>query len=143
MNDNKALNNTNAVKTINLSEYSENCSVKEEKADNNMHNMRVIYTSAVNGKGLPELENAIEELLFHGIIRQNDEVMITNIRHKEALASSIQSLYLVKNSIENGMPEDFYTIDLMEAYASLGSILGEEIGDDLVEEIFSKFCMGK
>lgn len=49
----------------------------------------------------------------------------------------------VQGSLENDMPEDFYSIDLMNAYASLGRIIGEEVGDDLVNEIFSKFCMGK
>ena len=50
---------------------------------------------------------------------------------------------MVKKSLEDGMPEDFYSIDLMNAYACLGRILGEEVGEDLVNEIFSKFCMGK
>lgn len=69
--------------------------------------------------------------------------MITNIRHKEALQEALDSLKLVKKSMEDGMPEDFYSIDLMNAYASLGRIIGEEVEDDLVEEIFSKFCLGK
>lgn len=49
----------------------------------------------------------------------------------------------MENSIEMGMAEDFYTIDLMDAYESLGSIIGESVGEDLVNEIFSKFCTGK
>ena len=69
--------------------------------------------------------------------------MITNIRHKNALEETVRSLHMVQNSIEAGMPEDFYTIDLMDAYTSLGSILGEEAGEDLIQEIFGKFCMGK
>ncbi len=69
--------------------------------------------------------------------------MITNMRHKQALSESLSSLQEVKNSLINHMPEDFYSIDLMNAYASLGRIIGEEIDDDLVTEIFSKFCMGK
>ena len=105
--------------------------------------IRIVHTSAAQHIGLSELEHALEELFLHGEIKNNDEIMITNIRHKEALEQALQSLSLVEKSIEDGMPEDFYTIDLMEAYASLGSILGEEVGDDLIEEIFSKFCMGK
>lgn len=73
----------------------------------------------------------------------NEEVMITNARHKQALDDAIRSLGLVKKSIEEQMPEDFYSIDLMDAYASLGSIIGQEVGEDLVNTIFSKFCMGK
>ena len=103
----------------------------------------MISTSAAFGKGLEELEAEIEKLFFHGDIKQNDQIMITNLRHKEELGNVKSSLLLVKQSLEDGMPEDFYSIDLMQAYASLGNILGEEVGDDLVEEIFSKFCMGK
>ena len=73
----------------------------------------------------------------------SNEVVIMNLRHKEALQESYDALMLVKGSIEKGLPEDFYSIDLMNAYASLGKIIGEEINDDLVNEIFSKFCMGK
>ena len=69
--------------------------------------------------------------------------MITNIRHKTALADAKNSLSMVLASIESGMPEDFYSIDLMNAYEKLGLIIGESVEDDLVNEIFSKFCMGK
>ena len=67
----------------------------------------------------------------------------TNVRQKADLQSALDSLFLVKKSIENQMPEDFYSIDLMNAYEALGSIIGESVGEDLVNEIFSKFCMGK
>ena len=80
-------------------------------------------------------------MFYHGDISFNDEVYITNIRHKTALADALSSLKKVEESIENQMPEDFFTIDLMDAYESLGSITGETIGEDLVNEIFSKFCM--
>ena len=73
----------------------------------------------------------------------NDEVYITNARHKSSLLYARNSLGLVKQSIEEGMPEDFYSIDLMNAYEELGKIIGESVEDDLVNEIFSKFCMGK
>ena len=82
-------------------------------------------------------------MFFQGEIRANDQVIITNIRHKEALLDAKESLLMVVNSLENHMPEDFYSIDLMSAYSSLGTIIGEEVGEDLVNEIFSKFCMGK
>lgn len=103
----------------------------------------MVSTSAVLGEGLDLLEKEIEKLFFHGDVKQNDQVMITNLRHKQELENAKNALLLVKKSLEDGMPEDFYSIDLMQAYASLGSIVGEEVGDDLVEEIFSKFCMGK
>lgn len=103
----------------------------------------VIRTSAALGEGLDVLEEKIETMFFRGDFQDHDEVVITNLRHKELLQRAKESLLQVKKSIENAMPEDFFSIDLMEAYSSLGSILGEEVEDDLVEEIFSKFCMGK
>ena len=81
-------------------------------------------------------------MFFGGEISFNDEVYITNARHKAALEEADRSLDLVRNSIERGMPEDFFSIDLMNAYENLGKILGESVGEDLVNEIFSKFCMG-
>ena len=85
----------------------------------------------------------MKEMFIHGKIDLNDEVTITNVRHKEALTESKDSLMLVRQSLLDEMPEDFYSIDLMNAYAALGKIIGEEVGEDLVNEIFSKFCMGK
>lgn len=103
----------------------------------------IIHTSALLKDGLRDLEKEIEFLFLQGDLQNNDEIIITNLRHKEALQKAFSSLKLVKQSVDDGMPEDFYSIDLMGAYEALGSIIGEEVGDDLVEEIFSKFCMGK
>ncbi len=103
----------------------------------------MIEISAKEEEGIYELEQKVKEMFFQGEIAFNDEVYITNVRQKEALESAYASLKQVKRSIEDGMPEDFYTIDLMDAYEALGSITGETIGEDLVNEIFSKFCMGK
>ena len=104
---------------------------------------KVIPVSAVEETGLSQLEEEIKAMFFKGDISFNDEVYITNARHKEALIDAKNSLDLVKESIEMGMPEDFFSIDLMSAYESLGKIIGESVGEDLVNEIFSKFCMGK
>ena len=82
-------------------------------------------------------------MFLSGDLSFNDEVMITNMRQKSALQDAYMSLRKVQESIEDQMPEDFYSIDLMDAYEALGSITGETIGEDLVNEIFSKFCMGK
>lgn len=76
-------------------------------------------------------------------MKLNQEVCITNMRHKEALQEAQEALLLVKKSIEEQLPEDFYSIDLMSAYSALGRIIGEEVDEDLADEIFSKFCMGK
>lgn len=106
-------------------------------------NLKIARISANQGKGIDQLEELIEELFFHGIIKENNELVITNMRHKQALEEAHESLLLVQQSLDNHMPEDFYSIDLMNAYTALGFIIGEEVGDDLVQEIFSKFCMGK
>lgn len=103
----------------------------------------VLVISAKEGAGIQELEEKIRSLFFRGEVDFNDEVLITNLRQKQALMDTSKSLSMVIESIENGMPEDFFTIDLKDAYTSLGFIIGEEIGDDLANEIFGKFCMGK
>lgn len=105
--------------------------------------IRIIKTSTKENTGIDEFEDTIKELFFHGRIAVNDEIYITNQRHKEALTDAYESMQLVLASIADNMPEDFYSIDLMSAYESLGRIIGEEVDDDLVNEIFSKFCMGK
>ena len=110
---------------------------------NDMDQCRIISTSTKEKTGLREFEEQIRDMFFTGEISFNDEVLITNVRQERALVDAKESLCLVKQSLEDEMPEDFYSIDLMNAYASLGSIIGEEVEDDLVQEIFSKFCMGK
>lgn len=102
-----------------------------------------IEISAKDNIGIDKLENRIKEMFYDGMISFNDEIYITNLRHKEALTEAIESLKMVNESIDNGMPEDFYSIDLMNSYEVLGNIIGESVSDDLVNEIFSKFCMGK
>ena len=82
-------------------------------------------------------------MFFGGEITFNDEIYITNERQKEAFLEANQSLMMVLNSIEAGMPEDFYSIDLMNAYEALGRIIGENVEEDLVNMIFKEFCMGK
>jgi len=103
----------------------------------------MIQTSIKSNEGMEEFKNKIKDLFFKGEIDVNHEVVVTNIRHQEALLDAYESLRMVRKSVEQGMPEDFYSIDLMSAYTFLGRIIGEEVDEDLVNEIFSKFCMGK
>ncbi len=112
------------------------CKNKEE-------NISIIKTSTKENIGMDILENTIKDMFFKGDISFNDEIFITSLRHKEALSDAHKALSMVKQSLLNDMPEDFYSIDLMSAYTSLGLIIGEEVGEDLVNEIFAKFCMGK
>lgn len=106
-------------------------------------NHPVIPVSAKEEQGIDVLEQQIKDMFFEGELSFNDEVYITNIRHKTALEDAVKSLELVENSIAMQMPEDFFSIDLMNAYESLGTIIGESVGEDLVNEIFAKFCTGK
>ena len=113
-------------------------SVLPEKND-----LHVLSISAKERKGIGQFEQTVKDMFFGGEIKVNNQVLITNIRHKTALCEAYDSLQLVEKSILDEMPEDFFSIDLMNAYAALGRIIGEEVDDDLVNEIFTKFCMGK
>nr|WP_024837885.1 tRNA uridine-5-carboxymethylaminomethyl(34) synthesis GTPase MnmE [Clostridium sp. 12(A)] len=106
-------------------------------------NHPVILISAKERTGIKDLEEEITSMFYEGKLDFNDQVYITNVRHKNALTEALNSLSMVEQSVRNEMPEDFYSIDLMDAYEQLGTILGESVEDDLVNEIFKKFCMGK
>lgn len=114
-----------------------------EKVIPDRKNVQIVKTSTKDNTGIDIFEKTIKDMFFEGKLSTDSEVVITNIRHKQALIETKKSLSMVEDSLNMGMPEDFYSIDLMSAYASLGSIIGEEVDDDLVNEIFSKFCMGK
>ena len=134
------IQNKKAVILLNKSDLSTVINKKELKV---WINKPMIEISTKEETGIHELEKTLEHMFYKGEISFNNEVYITNVRHKTALQDAYASLEKVKESIENQMPEDFFTIDLMDAYESLGSITGETVGEDLVNEIFSKFCMGK
>lgn len=129
-----------AVVLLNKSDLEQVVSVDEiiEKSGHS-----VIAISAKREDGIDKLEEEIKSLFYEGEIDFNDQVMITNVRHAQALKEAYDSVLMVERSIEDGMAEDFYSIDLMNAYEKLGLIVGESVEDDLVNEIFSKFCMGK
>lgn len=103
----------------------------------------VIAFSAMHGIGLSRMENTIKQMFIDGELNFNDQVYVTNIRHRNALSEADSFLGMVINSICSDMPEDFYSIDLYAAYESLKSITGEGVVDDVINEVFSKFCMGK
>jgi len=128
---------------LNKSDLEKKVSEEELKELFGNKDMSLVSTSTKENKGMEEFEEIIKDMFFRGQIKANDEVVITNMRHKEALVEAEKSLQMVMNSLEMHMPEDFYSIDLMSAYASLGYIIGEEVDEDLVNEIFTKFCMGK
>ncbi len=133
---------------LNKNDLSDNIKITDDivriqfSSDQN-DNLPVISTSMLKGNGLDELKSAVADLFLNGDIVPKQEVYITNLRHKNLLKNASDSLELVLDSIDKNLSEDFFTVDLTNAYAALGEIIGEEVGDDLVEEIFSKFCMGK
>lgn len=103
----------------------------------------ILTISTKNETGIDSLEDTLKELFYQGKLDFNDEICITNVRQKEAIEEAIDSLQQVIQSIEDQMPEDFYSIDLMNAYEVLGKIIGEAVEEDLVNKIFKEFCMGK
>lgn len=137
------LNKSDLEKKITEESLKENLGKRLKHSED----IRILRTSTIDpsseNSGMEELEETIRNMFFEGELKQNNELVVTNLRHKEALQDALHSLQLVERSIEDGMPEDFYSIDLTSAYASLGKIIGEEVDEDVVNEIFSKFCMGK
>ncbi len=103
----------------------------------------VIETSIVENTGLDQFVSTVREMFYKKEINFNDQVYITNARQKSALAAAEDALTKAMDSINMGMSEDFFTIDMMEAYTQLGLLIGETVEDDLADEIFSRFCMGK
>lgn len=144
-NDSHILKMIDGKKTIILLNKSDLTSVvtEEDIRQNKSAAGTIIKTSMKDRVGIELFIETVKDMFFHGDITYNDEVYITNVRHKEALQNAYDSLLQVHKSIEENMPEDFYTIDLMGAYEKLGLIIGESVEDDLINEIFSKFCMGK
>ena len=102
-----------------------------------------IHMSIVRGQGVEELEKTIAGLLLKGELNIGTELLVTNIRHKNLIDKAIQSLDEAVSSYENGMPLDLVTIDIKNAAEYIGEITGESVGDDVLKEIFSRFCIGK
>ena len=117
----KLINDKQAIILVNKSDMDTVINIDELKKDSNRD---VILFSAKNGEGMDQLEEEIRNMFYSGKVTYNDQVYITNARHKEALENALESLKQVKNSVDAGMPEDFYSIDLMDAYTDLGLIIG-------------------
>lgn len=103
----------------------------------------IIQLSAMTGDGSEELYDMLNKMFFEGNLSYNDQLYITNARHKNELVYTKNALDKVIESIDIGMEEDFFSIDLMDAYEHLGLIIGETARDDLADKIFKDFCMGK
>lgn len=134
------LHDRNAIVLYNKTDLSSAVTLEEIKTRTDK---RILSVSAKEKTGMDELIETIREMFFAGTLSFNDQVYITNLRHKEALQEALESLHMVRDSIRMQMPEDFFSIDLRNACDSLGRISGETVGEDLVNEIFSRFCVGK
>lgn len=106
-------------------------------------NSKVIETSLVNGEGIEDIEDAVEELVYGGEITQKESLMVNNIRHIELLEKSKDSLCDALNMTLNKEALDFIEIDVKSAYEYLGEIIGETVSDDIINEVFARFCLGK
>ena len=102
-----------------------------------------IRYSTVDGTGFDELISTIENMFYENDIDVENEIYISNLRHYELLKLAKDSLNNVIMAIDSDLSEDMVTIDMMDAYTYLGEIIGETVTDDLVDKIFSEFCMGK
>ena len=102
-----------------------------------------VSTSALTGEGIAELENAMVRSILGGGVVTSDALLVTNPRHKEALQRAARHLALAQASAREGLPEDFISIDLTAAINALGEITGETVTDELLDTIFSRFCIGK
>ena len=117
--------------------------IKKEFEKNNISPSAILSTSMVTGEGISELKDTIREMFYNEDLSSDHQIIITNLRHVEALKEARDSLTKVKSSIQNKVSEDLYCIDLTDAYKALARITGAEVTEDIVNEIFSKFCMGK
>ena len=106
-------------------------------------NKKVIKASMKTKKGIDELYRTISELFNNNELNSDNEIVITNIRHKNLIHSAINNLNEAENSIKNDMPIDVVAICIKEILESIGSITGDNVSEDIINKIFSKFCLGK
>jgi len=129
------INKTDIVKESNI------VKIKEQLRD--ITEQAPVVASVINGVGIDDLIKEIEELFLKGTVNQNNEVLLSNVRHRQLIDSAIESLSSAEAAHEGGLPLDFVTIDIKESAEYLGKITGESISEDVVREIFSRFCIGK
>lgn len=142
-NDNQIIEEIKDKKVIVLQNKSDLNSVISKQDILSQIDKPIIDISAKEQTGFEDFYELLNNMFFHGNLTYNDEIYITNLRHKDALEEALDSIKMVRQSIADGMPEDFLSIDLMAAYERLGFIIGESVEDDLVDTIFREFCMGK
>lgn len=119
------------------------CEVPDTSVLEKLTGQKVLCISAKEEEGIDVLYDTIEAMFFRKELSYNEDLYITGERQKQSLQDAYDAMGKVLESIEADMPEDFYSIDLMQGYESLGEITGESVDEDLVNTIFREFCMGK
>jgi len=103
----------------------------------------VVRVSALTGEGIEDLEALLRGTVYHNGTPEQQGALVTRARHRDAIMKAIESMQLALNGLESGVPADLVTVDLREAWVALGEITGETVGDDVLDRIFSEFCIGK
>lgn len=129
------------IVVINKTDLPEVIEIKEIRKI--LHNKRIIKVSATKKTGLRRLEGMIIDLIFAGGVTPSDRILVTNVRHKAALERTKESLKNVIVSSKKNMSAEFISVDLKIALNSLGEITGKTVTDDILDDIFSQFCVGK
>ncbi|GAB6099663.1 tRNA uridine-5-carboxymethylaminomethyl(34) synthesis GTPase MnmE [Halanaerocella petrolearia] len=114
-----------------------------EELEELVPNKPIVKTAAIDNQGIDKLEEVISDLVLAGEVQAEDQTLITNMRHKNALKRAKTGLLDVKETFEQGLPNDFLTIDLRGALEAIGEITGDTIGEDIIDQIFADFCLGK
>ena len=135
------IKNKKTLVLVNKTDLKANLNIDSLKEYINEDN--ILMLSAKEDLGFDSLKDKIEILFFNGEINIDEDILISNERNKNSLYNSIQSLKNVINTVETRMPEDFISMDLIEAYRYLGEITGESLDEDVIDKIFSEFCLGK
>lgn len=135
------IKNKNAIIVLNKVDLLENNKKINEEYLN--LNKKVIKISALNKEGIENLYNEISNMFKFNEIKNDNEIIITNIRHKEAIKNSIKNINEAIKTLEDNMPIDIISINIKDSLEALGEITGENVSESIINEIFSKFCLGK
>lgn len=117
--------------------------IKPQDIKKKFQDASIIETSLVNGEGIEAIEDMIESLVYQGEVTQKESLMVNNVRHIELLHKAQDALRDALHMIRNQEALDFIEVDVNQAYADLGEIIGETVSDDIINEVFARFCLGK
>ncbi len=135
------VSNQTTIIIVNKTDLSQQISLDEVRQ--RIGDLPLITTSLKEERGIEELEKAIAGLFFSGQMEADEAMYVSNIRHIHLLQQARQNVQEVIDGIGAGMPLDIVEIDLKNAWQSLGEIIGDAVSEDLIDQIFSQFCLGK